>query len=692
MNWNESPFLRLTSCIIIGIWINSIFICPNSACYFLLLLSALLFFLYFLTYWKSKSIVSRKFQGLFGLSSFVLVGYLLAQISYSTQKPSFSHEEIQSTTHYTATILSKAIQTSKTTKYETIISQLNVGGSWTNGAHKAVLYFISDSVIQFSYGEKVLVKSTPRYFKQQTNPYAFDYSKYMSKNGFYLHDFVSSDKVIRVNTLPRYSINYFSFLAGDFFEQTLSHHIFEDRELNMIKAMALGRRDEITSEMEYVYQSTGTSHILAVSGLHVGIIFLIFSTLLKSMKNKRLKWLYYSLILASIWSFAFITGNSPSVLRASLMISIVLVAEILSRKSNIYNSILVSAFALLLFNPNLLFSVSFQLSYVAVFGIVYLFNKIYRLLYIKYRVINFFWKITALSISAQIATLPITVYYFHHIPTLSLITNLIAIPTAAIVIIGSLMILGTQSFGIIPKFIGNVLEGWVNFYNEIMSSVSRASFATIDEIYLKSHFVFLIFLLLIFLIMFIEEKKLYYFRIFTCFFVITAGLAFLNNYKNFHQKEIVLYDVQGKSYVDVFLGFDCFTNIKSNDITNDDIHFNITPNRMHHLISNTKSIDELITVTSFGENTLLYQNNISILFLEDPSSISRQSIEILIDYLVIGRKAARFLGKNPDFIQYKKLIMDATINEKTALSIESKIGNPSKIHSISKDGAFIISI
>jgi len=692
MNWNESPFLRLTSCIIIGIWINSIFTCSNSSCYLLLLLSAFIFCFYFLSYWKSSSIVGRKVQGFFGLSSFILMGYLSAQISYSTQKPSFSHEEIQATTHYTATILSKAIQTSKTTKYETIIGQLNVGGSWTNGAHKAVLYFISDSVIQFSYGEKVLVKSTPRYFKQQTNPYAFDYSKYMSNNGFYLHDFVSSDKVICVNTLPRYSINFFSFLVGDFFEQTLSHYISEDRELNMIKAMALGRRDEITSEMEYVYQSTGTSHILAVSGLHVGIIFLIFSTLLKSMKNKRLKWLYYSLILASIWSFAFITGNSPSVLRASLMITIVLVAEILSRKSNIYNSILVSAFALLLVNPNLLFSVSFQLSYVAVFGIVYLYNKIYRLLYIKYRVINFFWKITALSISAQIATLPITVYYFHHIPTLSLITNLIAIPTAAIVIIGSLMILGTQSFGIIPKFIGYVLEGWVNFYNEIMSSISRANFATIDDIFLKSHFVFLIFLLLIFLIRFIEENKLYYFRIFTFVFVLTAGLVFFNNYKNFHQKEIVFYDVQGKPYIDVFLGYDCFTNIKPNDTTNNDIQFNITPNRMYHQISNTKSFYELKTVTSFGKNTLLYQNNISIFFLEDPYSISEQSTQIQIDYLVIGEKAARFLGKNPAFIKYKKLIMDATINEKIALSIVNKIGKSSKIHSISKDGAYIISI
>jgi len=136
------------------------------------------------------------------------------------------------------------------------------------------------------------------------------------------------------------------------------------------------------------------------------------------------------------------------------MITIFLLAEMSSRKSNIYNSILVSAFGLLLFDPNLLFSVSFQLSYSAVFGIIYLYNKIYKLAYFKNSLVNFFWKITVLSISAQIATSPITVYYFHQFPTLFLLTNLIAIPTAAIVIVGSILLLLTSSPGFIPEFIG----------------------------------------------------------------------------------------------------------------------------------------------------------------------------------------------------------------------------------------------
>ena len=113
-----------------------------------------------------------------------------------------------------------------------------------------------------------------------------------------------------------------------------------------------------------------------------------------------------------------------------------------------------SAFGLLLFDPNLLFSVSFQLSYSAVFGIIYLYNKIYKLAYFKNSLVNFFWKITVLSISAQIATSPITVYYFHQFPTLFLLTNLIAIPTAAIVIVGSILLLLTSSPGFIPEFIG----------------------------------------------------------------------------------------------------------------------------------------------------------------------------------------------------------------------------------------------
>ena len=210
-------------------------------------------------------------------------------------------------------------------------------------------------------------------------------------------------------------------------DDKLSAYIDSEQELVTVKAMLLGRRDEVTSEMENVYQSTGTSHILAVSGLHFGIVFLLFSIIFGWLKTGRLRWLYYLLVLLGIWSFAFLTGSSPSVMRASLMLTIVLVAEFSSRKSSIYNSIFVSAFLLLLFDPYLLFSVSFQLSYAAVLGIVYLYQRIYALVFLRSSILNFLWKITTVSLSVQMITFPITLFYFHQFPLVFPVTNLIAI-------------------------------------------------------------------------------------------------------------------------------------------------------------------------------------------------------------------------------------------------------------------------
>ena len=212
------------------------------------------------------------------------------------------------------------------------------------------------------------------------------------------------------------------------------------------------------------------------------------------------------------------------------MISIILVAELLSRKSNIYNSILFSAFVLLIINPNLLFSVSFQLSYSAVFGIVFLYNKIYRLIYVKSKVIDFFWKISALSVSAQLATFPITIYYFHQFPTLSLITNLLAIPSATLVIFGSLLLLATSILGFIPELIGKLIESWIFFYNEIMLFISSFNMALISDLHPKIEIAILLIFGMLMLAGFIETRRLYFFKFLTIILVLITVVKFCDHY------------------------------------------------------------------------------------------------------------------------------------------------------------------
>jgi len=173
----------------------------------------------------------------------------------------------------------------------------------------------------------------------------------------------------------------------------------------------------------------GAMHILCVSGLHVGIIYLVISFFLGFLNNTRFNNILKAiLLLLTVWAYAIITGLSPSVQRASLMLSVFIIGNLLNRARDTYNTLAISALILLIIDPYLLFNVGFQLSYAAVIGIVTFHQPIYKLLYFKNTIIDKIWSITVLSFAAQMATFPIATYYFHFFPPWFWLTNLFTFP------------------------------------------------------------------------------------------------------------------------------------------------------------------------------------------------------------------------------------------------------------------------
>ena len=182
----------------------------------------------------------------------------------------------------------------------------------------------------------------------------------------------------------------------------------------VFSALTLGYKNDLDKEMQASFAGAGAMHILAVSGMHVGIIFLILKQIfalfgiLKS--NYKLK---YIIILLCIWFYALLTGLSPSVTRAAVMATFILCGKVFGKRTNIYNSIAASAFVLLLFNTNYLFDVGFQLSYTALIGIVFFYKRIYTLIFVRNMPLNYMWQLTTIGISAQIGTFPLGIYYFN---------------------------------------------------------------------------------------------------------------------------------------------------------------------------------------------------------------------------------------------------------------------------------------
>lgn len=693
MKWAEYPFLRITAMLILGILASTLVIYYKFSWPYSKLFIVVYFLLYIFLSLYIKNPLFKKRYGSVGLLSFVFVGYLCAQLAHHIHKPSLLPNSISTAIYYTATINSTPSPTLKTTKYNVGIEKVFIHGKWLNVNDKAILYFKKDVQNDFDYGDKLLIKGHPEFLENQKNPYAFDYALFLQRRGIYLQDFISKEDFIIVNENHAASLAYLNLYIGDYFENIVANYISSERELNMVKALLIGRRDNITPAMEYAYESSGTTHILAVSGLHVGIIYFLFSAIFKFLKRGKLELIYYGINILAIWSFVFITGFSPSAQRAATMLTFILVAKLTHRKSSIYNTILASIFFILLISPNLLFSVSFQLSCTAVIGIVYLYKKIYLLVYFRHKIINFFWKITALSLSAQIATFPITIYYFNQFPTFFPVTNLIAIPIAFIVIIGGLLLLITSPLGIIPTLIGKILNFLIYYYNEIMVYISRHSFATIEDLYLKPLHVFLIILCLILALRFIDTKKLSFFRSFTLVLTLLSVWTMFDRIHKSQQREIIFYHGNNKQYFDIYLGQNCFTNINSEteDIRKDVI-YNISPSRKFHLIENIYNIKNLDNVIEIGNNTLIHWNRNTILILSELHSITTKNVDITIDYLIIGKKIIPDIVELKNLMKIKNLILDSTVNQEAGKIIRDLMkGSDINIHSIQTDGAYKIS-
>ncbi len=692
MSWIIYPFARITPMLTIGILLKDLIGWPGRhwliGLLFLLVLLSFYLFIFNRSYHAKKNI----FPALAALISFIIVGFISAQLNYVLNRPGTEYKHQSAKAFYIATIISRPSATPKSIKYKASIESIKKGDLWFKAQDEVILYFKSKLNPEFNYGDRLIVKGNPTLHKNQKNPYAFDYALYLQRQGIYFQDFLSEGEFISIDGDRGISLGLIVFEVGAVFENVLAEYVSSEKARNLMKAMLLGRRDEISPEMEYAYAATGTSHILAVSGLHIGIIYLIFSTLFNFLKYGKSKWLYYVLVAISLWSFAIITGLSPSAQRASIMFTFILAGKLLSRNNNIYNSILASAFFILLFSPNLIYSVSFQLSYAAVFGIVYLYKKIYNLIYVQNKVINFFWQITVLSISAQIATFPITIYYFHQFPLLFPFTNLVAIPTAIVVIISGILILVTSGLGPIPVIIGKFVEGWVIYYNDLMTTISSLNFALIGDLYLKPVYVFIIILCVILILQFLNQRKLIYFKSFTIIIVLFTVFVLLDNYSKSDQRSVTIYHINNKFYFDIFDGYSCYTNmIASNNKKT--IIYNVIPNRKRHLIKDIKGLNNAHMVKKIGESTLIYWEGKTILILRDEVGLTKATNPLKIDYLIIGDNSIRDLNT----LAKKLIILNIIIDQTNSRTLQEKILQQSKdlnieTHSIEEDGAYSITI
>lgn len=315
------------------------------------------------------------------------------------------------------------------------------------------------------------------------NPGQFDYGQYLSAKAIPAQVYADAEQV-QTRPSPAKDIFYLADRVRSTIIGNLAQSGMNQAELAIIAALILGQQQDIDPGIIRDYQFAGAVHVLSVSGLHVGFILMLLTFALNFLpKNNR--WAAYAklaVVIVSLWGFAVLAGLSPSVVRSVTMFSFVAVGLHLKRQTNIFHTLLVSMLLILLFEPSFLFDVGFQLSYLALFFIVWLQPFFDRMWQPENKITRYFWQILTVSFAAQIGTLPLSLYYFHQFPGLFFVTNLVVIPLLAVIMGLGVATMLPAVFGKVSVLLVKPLEWLVLLLNKIIRGIASLEQFIFEEI------------------------------------------------------------------------------------------------------------------------------------------------------------------------------------------------------------------
>ena len=381
------------------------------------------------------------------------------------------------------------------------------------------------------------------------NPGSPDYESIMHRKDCWYRFYPSGSNMQRSlnrrvgRSVPKLGPDYFRHVISDKWQG-------EEEEVALLKAVCLGDRASLSEDMRQSYGAAGGMHLLAVSGLHVGLIWWVLQGATQWMVRKGKGEMYRILaVLGILWFYASVTAFSSSVCRSVTMFSFFSVGRILGQRTHVLNAIFVSALLLVAIQPSRLMEPGFQLSYAAIIGIVGFYPFFLSLFQLKNRILRWLWQAAAVSLSAQLLTAPLVIYYFHQLPLYSILTSILAIPMLSLLIAVFTSSVPFMIVGILEKAFSDVLTTLAGLMNLTMEAVASMPGALLEELTLNRGMMILILVALILLMMALHGRSRLqaYLVLFTCSVIVLCSAWNLASRRR--SSELVLCHFRGASMV-----------------------------------------------------------------------------------------------------------------------------------------------
>ena len=695
IQWIPYAFVRIvlffTCGIFVGIYYPDILPENNTTLFFLIA-----FFLYSLIAvmaWQKKLLhhasLIKVYAGVMGLTCLFLAGYLNVLINTDVRKSDHLVNIQSPIEFYKAVITSSPKEKDRSWKVEASVESVRTRNHWLNCKANILLYFSKeDFPTSFQYGDVLLVKGIPQQVPGPGNPEEFDYRRFLSFKNIYHQHFIRNDNVKLIGREPGSWLQHYALICRAWADTELKKHVTGIREQGIVSALVLGVTDGLDNELLTAYKATGAMHILSVSGLHVGIVYGLLLFFLKPLqKVKHGKWVLAGISIIVLWVYAFITGLSPSVLRAVTMFSFVALAKPAQHRTNIYNILAASAFCILVYDPYLIMSVGFQLSYLAVLGIVYLQSGIYKLWEPANRLLDEIWKVSSVSIAAQLATFALGLLYFHQFPNYFLLSNFFVIPGSFIVLIVGLVLLALSFIQPIAFAFGFIIEWIIKALNFIVFAIEEFPFSLIENVYITTFQCWLLLGILLVIILLLHTRKFAYLVV-GSFILFTYSMAQWSHFQHdVNVQKLMVYSVKGHTAIDLIDRGQTFFVADSVLLKDSDkIGFHITPHRIMLGVSETIHSGNGLLKDLRGCSLTVWKGK-SILRIYDRDFHLPKNVSV--NYVIISNNAVKDLTEVGGQIKMEYLIFDSS----NTLYLTDKLLKQTKsvqasVYSVLHQGAF----
>lgn len=686
--WKKAPFIRLVLPLITGIILQ--YYCNFTLTDIIVTGIPSLIFIYLFSFFKESFRYQYRFlKGIFISFALIAAGAFVVHIKDIRNHTNWYNNNSTAGALYVLKIQEPLVEKAKSIKATCTVEQVISDSQITGVQGKVLVYFKKDGAASsLQYGDKILIRKPFTDLTNSGNPFAFDFVAYMARDQIYQQVFLSDNDWKKTGGNDAQFFQRLLFSVRDYVIAMIDKYIPGEAEAAVANALLVGYKVDLDKDLVQAYSNTGVIHLIAISGLHLALIYglLFFITgklpFFRSHLQSRIV-----LIIFCLWFFALLTGASPSVLRAAVMFTFISIGTLSGKRAFIFNSISLSAFVLLCYDPYILWNVGFQLSYSAVLGIVVCQRAVYNWLHFNNKVFDYAWQLVSVSLSAQVFTIPLCLYYFHQMPLLFVIANLVAIPLCTLAIWSCILLIGISVFAPAALYAGKLAYAFLWIMNQSILYINNFPFSVWKNISFNIYETLLLSIFIISMLSwFFSKEKL-------ALTLGLLGLLFLgvirvsDQWKAYNQQKLIVYNIPKHSAIDIING-NSYSTITDEAIRKDSLlsAYNINPARTAYRLYKEKKLQEPRLMN------FLQINNSRILLLDSALALA-PSAPIALEYIIVSNGATFKMNTLIQNFSFNQIIFDASnpawkIRQWKKECEELHL----RFHDVSTQGAFIANI